>query len=61
MKLKLREDISIYDVTYMGYDYEIQVRRGQGDEKMYAVERKDGTIMDKQEVDTLIEQFKLEQ
>ena len=61
MKIRLRKNISIYDVNYGGYDYKIQVTSGLGDEKMYDVERIDGTKMTKQEVDTLIEQFKFEQ
>lgn len=61
MQIKLRESISIYDVKYMGCDYEIHEKRGLGDEKMYEVAKKDGTKMNQTEVDTLIEQFKLEQ
>ncbi len=60
MELKLIKTISFYDVKFMGCDYELEEHR-EGDVKMYKARRKDGTITNKQEVDTLIEQFKLEQ
>lgn len=61
MEIKIVKTISFYNVKYSGCDYEIEEERGEGDEKMYRAVKKDGTTMTNTEVDSLIEQFKMEQ